>query len=103
MHKIKRNNSFFRQSYLSSSYNSTQFLLNKSKIYTGRSMNIIEYKQEKYQKLYTRHYYTNVKIFKKENMNRFLEETEEIIFSFMNGFTDGCIWGGIIILCSINI
>nr|WBF70330.1 hypothetical protein [Megavirus caiporensis] len=103
MHKIKRTTPFVRQSYSSSSYVGTQLLRNKSKICATHSINIIDCKQEKYQKLYTRHYYTNTKIFEKENINRYFKETEEIMFSFMNGFTDGCICGSVMILCLINI
>ncbi|UFX99744.1 hypothetical protein QKC54_gp0921 [Megavirus baoshan] len=98
MHKIKRTTPFISQSYLNSSHVITQ-LLNKSKIYISRY--ICDYKQD--QKLYTRHYYANTKISKKENMDRYLNKTEEIIFSFMDGFTDGCICGNVIILCLINI
>ncbi|AEQ33286.1 hypothetical protein [Megavirus chiliensis] len=101
MHKIKRTTLFVRQSYSSSARISTQLLLSESKIYTSRSINITDCKRN--QKIYTRHYYSNTKIFKKENMDRYLKETEEIIFSFMNGFTDGCIWGSVIILCLIDI
>ncbi|ANB51019.1 hypothetical protein [Powai lake megavirus] len=99
MHKIKRSTLFVRQSYLSSSRISTHLLLNESKIYTSCSINITDCKLD--QKLYTRHYST--KFFEKEKMDRYLKETEEIVFSFMNGFTDGCIWGSVIILCLINI
>ncbi|AGD92911.1 hypothetical protein LBA_00993 [Megavirus lba] len=101
MHKIKRSTLFVRQSYLSSSRISTQLLLNESKIYTSRSINITDYKRD--QKIYTRHYYSNTNIFKKEKVDRCLKVTEEIVFSFMNGFTDGCICGSVIILCLINI
>lgn len=98
MHKIKRTTPFVYQSSLNSSHIITH-LLNKPKIYTNRYISY--YKQD--QKLYTSHYYTNTKIFKKENKDRYLEETKEIMFNFMNGFTDGCICGSVIILCLINI
>nr|QZX42700.1 hypothetical protein [Mimivirus sp.] len=101
MHKIKRSTLFVRQSYPSSSRIGTQLLLNESKIYMSRSINITDCKRD--QKLYTRHYYSNTKIFEKEKVNRYLKETEEIVLSFMNGFTDGCIWGSVIILCLIDI
>lgn len=100
MHKIKRNTLFVRQSYVSSCIGK-QLPLNVSKIYTNRSIIITNYKQD--QKLYTRHYYTNSKFFKKEKVDQYFKVTEEMVFSFMNGFTDGCICGSVIILYLINI
>ncbi|AHA44922.1 hypothetical protein [Acanthamoeba castellanii mimivirus] len=97
---MKRNTLFVRQSCVSSSRIGTQLPLNKSKIYTSSSINITNYKQD--QKLYTRHYYTNGKIFENKKVDQYLKVTEEMVFSFMNGFTDGCICGTIIILCLIN-
>ncbi|QTF49847.1 hypothetical protein qu_956 [Acanthamoeba polyphaga mimivirus] len=100
MNKMKRNTLFVCQSYVSSSRIGTQLSSNKSKIYTSRSTNITNYNQD--QKLYTRHYYTNGKIFENKKVDQYVKVTEEMVFSFMNGFTDGCICGSVIILCLIN-
>ncbi|AQN67951.1 hypothetical protein [Saudi moumouvirus] len=74
---MNRNTLFIRGSCKLTSYTTTR-MMNRSKIsITNRY-------------IYSRHNY-NIK-----------NEIQESIFSFMDGFTEGCIWGGIGILYYIS-